>query len=435
MQNGNGIEEDTVYQKIDQAQKEIAAEKYFNTQEALKRIPVKNPRFSKPISFLIIFVAIVLGGGIGALIFTLVQPKSEEEKSTFSISEKWSPEESKTLSFLTGEELEDPSLANSPTFCVQIPNGLDGARPQVGLNEAGVVFEAIAESGITRLAVIFQNPTSSIIGPVRSLRTYYLEWDTPFDCTIVHAGGADDAIKAVSSGQYRDLTENYTYMWRGDSYGILNRQWNNLFTSANYLKSFNEANEFTTSNIKGFLRETKKSAEISRVKNNSENPLNIDSGTENSVDIINAKINNITVSYGGDVYFNPTYTYNPETNSYDRFYNGEPHVSYNCSGELGEVTPEETCGEPTQISPKVVIVIKVNESKAADGIHESITTTGSGEAYIFQNGNVTEGYWEKSSKDSQIIFKDEKKIELKLIPGQTWISAIPNYGTVEYKYK
>lgn len=433
MQNGNGIEEDTVYQKIDQAQKEIAAEKYFNTQEALKRIPVKNPRFSKPISFLIIFVAIILGGGIGVLIFTLVQSKPEGKEPTFSVSEKWADETSKTLSPLTGEELEDPSLSNAPAFCIQIPNGLDGARPQVGLNEAGVIFEAIAEAGITRLAAIFQNPTSSIIGPIRSLRMYYLEWDTPFDCTIVHAGGADDAIKAVSSGKYRDLTENYAYMWRGNSYGALNRQWNNLFTSANYLKSFNETNGFTTSNIKSFQRETKKNAEISRVKDNSENPLDIDSGTENSVNIINAKVNNIVINYGGDAYFNPTYTYNPKTNSYDRFYNGEPHMSYNCTGELGEVTPEETCGDPVQISPKVVIAMKVNESKAADGYHESITTTGSGEAYIFQNGEVIDGFWEKSSKDSQIIFKDEKKIELKLIPGQTWISAIPNYGSVDYE--
>ncbi len=433
MQNGNGIEEDTVYQKIDQAQKEIAAEKYFNTQEALKRIPVKNPRFKKSISFLIIFAAIVIGCGFGALIFTIVQPKEEGKKEFLSVAEKWKIEPSKTLSPLTGEELEDASLANAPAFCIQIPNGLDGARPQVGLNEAGVVFEAIAETGITRLAAIFQNPTSSIIGPIRSLRMYYLEWDTPFDCTIVHAGGADDAIKAVSSGKYRDLTENYAYMWRGNSYGTLNRQWNNLFTSANYLKSFNEANNFTTSNIKSFQRETKKNAEISRAKNLATNPLRIDTGTTESVNTISSKATNITINYGSDVYFNPTYTYNSETNSYDRFYNNEPHLSYNCTGELGEVTPEETCGKPTQISPKVVIAMKVNETKAADGYHESITTIGSGEAYIFQNGEVIEGFWEKSSKDSQIIFKDEKKIELKLVPGQTWISAIPIYGSVSYE--
>ena len=88
----------------------------------------------------------------------------------------------------TGYEIADVTLNNSPTFCVQIPNGsTDGARPQAGLTEAGVVFEAIAETGITRFAAIFQlqdayatlpdgqktmMTTPGIIGPIRSLRPY-----------------------------------------------------------------------------------------------------------------------------------------------------------------------------------------------------------------------------------------------------------------------
>ena len=46
-----------------------------------------------------------------------------------------------------------------PIYCIQIPNGLDGARPQVGLHRASIVFEAIAEVGITRFAAIFKNYT------------------------------------------------------------------------------------------------------------------------------------------------------------------------------------------------------------------------------------------------------------------------------------
>ena len=67
-----------------------------------------------------------------------------------------------------------------PIYCIQIPNGLDGARPQVGLHRASIVFEAIAEVGITRFAAIFKNPVGAqAIGPIRSLRLYHLEWDTP----------------------------------------------------------------------------------------------------------------------------------------------------------------------------------------------------------------------------------------------------------------
>ena len=68
----------------------------------------------------------------------------------------------------------------------------------------------------------------------------------------------------------------------------------------------------------------------------------------------------------------------------------------------------------------------------ADGYHEDITTIGSGPAYIFQNGTVTEGTWEKSSQSSQIRFLDAAGEPVSLAPGQLWIAAVPEYGSVIY---
>ena len=68
----------------------------------------------------------------------------------------------------------------------------------------------------------------------------------------------------------------------------------------------------------------------------------------------------------------------------------------------------------------------VQEKKASyDNYHEDISTIGAGDAYIFQNGGLIKGTWEKSSKDAQIIFRDEANQEVKLVPGQVWISALP----------
>jgi hypothetical protein len=44
------------------------------------------------------------------------------------------------------------------------------ARPQSGIKNSGVVFEAIAEGGITRFMVLYQQEKPSLIGPVRSVR-------------------------------------------------------------------------------------------------------------------------------------------------------------------------------------------------------------------------------------------------------------------------
>ena len=74
----------------------------------------------------------------------------------------------------------------------------------------------------------------------------------------------------------------------------------------------------------------------------------------------------------------------------------------------------------------------VPEKKASDNYHEDITTVGSGEAYVFQNGIAIKGTWKKDSVADQIRFYDESGIEIALAPGQTFVEAVPGYGSVEY---
>lgn len=340
---------------------------------------------------------------------------------------------------LTGEIIEDENLNSAPIYCIQIPNGTDGARSQAGLNQAAVVFEAIAEAGITRFAAIFKNPTVSAIGPIRSLRSYYLSWDTPFDCTIVHAGGAADALAALKSGGYRDHTENYTYMYRSAKNSVQDRRWNNLFTNPTSLANFNKDHNYTTSNPNAFPRltpfDSKNQREeldykINTYKEYVENPDDYEEPVE-PVSLVTS----IKFRFGNIKAFNPTYTYNKETNTYLRAYeSGVAHTTYNCSPDLtGKITPEVSCGEPIQIAPSAVIAMIVQESKAADNYHESITTIGSGKAYIFQNGTAIEGTWEKSSTAEQIVFRNSEGEAISFTPGQVWISAIPTYGSVSYE--
>ena len=120
-------------------------------------------------------------------------------------------------------------------------------------------------------------------------------------------------------------------------------------------------------------------------------------------------------------------------NVYERSYGYGPHTSYVCPEEnLYDQDPVDRC-EEKQLTPKVVIAMFVNEAPAEDNYHENITTVGSGKAYIFQNGKVITGKWSKSSVGEQIKFTDDAGTEIKLIPGQTWISAVPNYGGIDYE--
>lgn len=385
-------------------------------------------KFNKSELSLLIAGAIGAIGGVVCLVVALVLPSSTNAEVVFpKIPSKSGMD--KVYSNLTGLETT-AELLNAPAFCVQTPNGTDGGRPQAGMDQAGVVFEAIAEAGITRFAAIYQNPSSAVIGPIRSLRLYYLQWDTPFDCTIVHAGGADDALAAVRSGGYKDLTENYTYMYRGTT-GT--RRWNNLFTTANYLLQMNADRGYGESNIKGFTRMTPEESLRNRVDALASEKLEITEAAGEDTSKLAAKVNEIKLRFGGFATFNVNYNYNASTNSYERSYeNGNPHDIYVCpETNLGEVNPESAC-TLKQLSPAVVVAMIVKEKRASDNYHEDITTIGSGDAYVFQNGYATKGTWEKKSVAEQIKFYDADKNEVKLAPGQTFIEAIPTYGSVDY---
>ncbi|MBR3122026.1 DUF3048 domain-containing protein [Candidatus Saccharibacteria bacterium] len=391
--------------------------------------PKKKQSFSKKDLAFLIGGVIGLVTGITLIAISLFLPSTSGSAIDFPKIPTEKTEKGE-YSLLTGERLEDGASKTAPVYCIQTPNGTDGGRPQVGLKQAGVIFEAIAEAGITRFAAIYQAPTSAIIGPVRSLRTYYLEWDTPFDCAIVHAGGAEDALVAVSSGEYRDLTETPAYFYRGTH---SERLWNNLFTTSTKLREYSQDKNFTSSDLKGFARLTPAESDEARMEKMANKVLDITAPSEGNTSEMVAEAPNITIRFGNSATFNVDYEYDPDSNTYLRSYaNGTKHEVYNCpDGDLGERDPEDVC-ELQQMAPSVVIAMVVQEGRATDGYHESITTIGSGKAYVFQNGAVTTGTWSKTSKADQIKFLDESGSEIKLAPGQTFISAVPNYGSVEY---
>src|SRR3989338_104010 len=66
------------------------------------------------------------------------------------------------------------------------------ARPQSGLSSADIIYEAVAEGGITRFMGVFYCNLSDVqVGPVRSARTFFLDWASEYDPLYAHVGGAN----------------------------------------------------------------------------------------------------------------------------------------------------------------------------------------------------------------------------------------------------
>ena len=292
---------------------------------------------------------------------------------------------------LTGNKVKSEAVTKQAVTAIMIENSPD-ARPHSGLKDAGVVYEAIAEGGITRFVALYQESKPSLVGPVRSLRPYFVDWLAPYQASVAHVGGSAKALNTVRNGKFRDIDQffNADYYWRAsDRYAP-----HNVYTSFAKLDALNKAKGYTTSKFESFPRTDGEPAET-----------------------LNATKVSINVSSSS---YNLRYIYSKKSNAYKRYYEGNvPHNDR----------------EKGQLIPKVVVALHVNESTVMeDGARERITTSGSGKAEIFQNGTVIKATWKKASQFKPLTLVDANGKEIELVRGQTWITAVPNgRGSVSWK--
>lgn len=283
--------------------------------------------------------------------------------------------------------LVDPKVNQRPVVGIMIENSPE-ARPQSGLYDSSIVFEAIAEGGITRFLALYQDTQPEDVGPIRSARPYYAQWLLGFDASYAHVGGSPEALKSIKNWQVRDLDQ----FANGNSYKRMNTRPapHNVYTSIEAL------NQLASS--KGYG-----SSDFTSLQRKSANPIK------------NPTAKSIDFSVSGAAY-NPHYDYDSKTNSYKRSQAGSVHLDANGK----------------QVNPEVVIALIMPYSLESDRIHSSYETLGNGQAYIFQDGKVFVGTWSKEDNQSQFTFKDDNDKPIKLNAGKTWITALGNIDQVKY---
>jgi hypothetical protein len=320
---------------------------------------------------------LVVGGTVGAIYLfapkPIEQPKAAIVAPPAPVPVYYSP--------LTGSEVKNKAVTKQPVTAIMIENS-PASRPQSGLKDSGVVFEAIAEGGITRFLVLYQEQKPKLIGPVRSVRMYYVDWVAAFNASVAHIGGSAKALRELRNGKYRDIDQffNASTYWRAtDRYAP-----HNVYTSFKHIDALNAKKGFKSSTFTGFTRKDSTANE-------------------------KPKATRVDVKISSPL-FNSSYKYDAKTNTYKRSQAGKAHSDR----------------EKGQMSPRVVVVLKVTESTVfEDGYRESINAIGKGKAVIFQDGDVHEVNWRKPSRTAQITFSDAEGRDVPLARGQTWITAVP----------
>ncbi len=200
-------------------------------------------------------VVVVIGGSF--LIAQQIDNTIERTDPTGSGASS-KPEVTFEPSPLTGVSVS-PQLASRPITAIMVENSPE-ARPQSGLVDAGVVYEAIAEGGITRFVTFFQEAQPEVVGPVRSLRPYYIDWVRQFDAAVAHVGGSTQALRQVKAFGVKDLDEfaNAGAYWRDSARYAPH----NAYTSTENLDKLIKQKGFTDSDIKPIERKPDQPKEV-----------------------------------------------------------------------------------------------------------------------------------------------------------------------------
>lgn len=303
------------------------------------------------------------------------------------------PEIKKTASSLDGLKYPEDT-ANRHPLGVMVENHPD-ARPQSGLDKAKIIYEAISEGGITRFLAIFGPESAPKTGPVRSARTFYLDWCLEYDCFYGHVGGNLDALQLIPTVGVKDL-DQFRYgtqaYWREPQIG--------------------KATEHT------MYTDTDKLWKIAQ-DNGWDMKANFDSYEfkEDAVKEQRPELASVTIDFSTESY-KVKWIYDRESNSYKRELAGMPHKDA-ISGE--------------QLSAKNVIVQEVQRWYAPTEINETgwaMKTVGSGKAKVFMDGKMYEGTWKKTDRDGRTRFYGTDDKELKFNPGNTWVEIVHSDTTV-----
>lgn len=291
------------------------------------------------------------------------------------------------------------------------------ARPQSGLSSADVVYEAVAEGGITRFLAIYYCQDAEFVGPVRSARTYFIDFLSGYgpNPLYAHVGGANTPGPADALGQIS------TYGWQG--YNDLN-QFSIGFPV--YVRDYDRlgrtvATEHTvysgTSKLWDYAERNRKLTNEDEEGNAWDENYTPYTFKEDAK--ADARPAAQTVSYefwDGYADFAVSWKYDKATNNYLRSNGGAAHIDLN---------------NKRQIAAKNVVILFMRESRANDGyegnLHMLYGTKGTGKAVIFQDGEEIEGTWSKRDRTSQLLIKDNRGQDIEFNPGLIWFSVVaPN---------
>ena len=302
----------------------------------------------------------------------------------------------RVTSLINGLPVDDPELLNRRVLAVKIDNH-PRANPQSGIDQADMIIELRVE-GITRYIAIWHESDSDFLGPMRSGR--------PTDPTLLAA--FNEPTFAISGAQawVRSLIVSKGVKIVGETgppatFRSSDRSApHNLYVKTELLREVSDGRGYPDEPLTGPIWDF--------------GPMSDLAETASSVEI----------DFSGNTV---TWTWDEESGlwlktAYDR------ETTYR-----NEDGTEERVGVPVLVALYVELYTAHPPAGVSGSSLPSSRTTGSGKAFVFADGRVTEGTWERDSELEWFTLTDADGEVILVPPGKSWVSLVPSHRGLTFQ--
>ncbi|MFD1428569.1 hypothetical protein JOD24_000556 [Kroppenstedtia sanguinis] len=292
--------------------------------------------------------------------------------------------ETQTTHPLTGEVMKQK--AEGPLLMVMVNNHAQ-ARPQSGLSQADLVAEVLAEGEITRFAAFYYGESKGVVGPVRSVRPYFLDLAQGPEAVVAHAGGSPKALLRIRKEGLPSLDGIH-----GDNRWFrrvdFRQSPHNLYTDLEQLWKGVKQKGVDESTVESPYIFNRNEPDKGRVASH-----------------IDLKYHRL---------YRVGYRYHPETGRYIRYTQGKKQVDR----EKG-----------TPLAMDNLLVIRAPHRIIDSSGRREVGITNGGEGVLFRGGKAWPLRWEY--RQGWILPLIDGK-PAPFAPGKTWINVLPVEGGLEY---
>lgn len=313
------------------------------------------------------------------------------EETTSTLAETTTTVAPDPVQPLTGLPLTDPALLNRVALVVKVSND-PGARPQTGLNDADIVFEAWG-AGPTRFATIWHSRDLDFVGPIRSCREQDVNLVGSFNRAVFAcSGGNPGNIALLRNSDLLLITEGKGPGWELDPH---------------------RGRPHKTHANTAFLRSNAGADRTGPPQQFHYRAVGEAAAAGDPMTGFDLHIQNVFVQW----------RYDAETGTYLR----------SQGNKSSQANRPHTLTDGNQVSTENIVIAFLDyEPSHTDGRSPDGNTTGTNPALVFTGGRLVAATWTRGDRLEPFAFTDASGAPVLLTPGRTFIE-LPNSGKGSFR--